>query len=170
MSFGYTINHKTINEDGFIQEIDTAGLSHLFSHISRFMSVYTVHFTQELFGSELATYTALVEAHDPTPHALKKYVQTAVSEAIGFGYYLISEFGAENTLSGIEQAGMTRTVRLITADVAAALSSGALLDAIAAMREISPDDYDGVFVTEAKLLRYINKCEVYMGMPKSTEV
>ena len=166
----YTITEKEIDEDGLIYEIELANIAFLFSHIERDTSGVKVIFTQMLGGTELTAWNALVENHNASTYATKKYVLALVQDAMAFGTGLIAEFGTENTLMGIEQYGMTRTVRLKTADVMSALSAGALLDGIQAMRDIDPSDYDAVFITEPRLLEYINKCELYMGLPKSTEV
>jgi hypothetical protein len=168
--FEYVIQNTPIDADGFASDLDNANLTFLFSHIAQENGSTSVFFTQELFGVELAAYESVVANHDPSISATNKYVVRLVADAMAFGTALITEFGAENTLMGIEQLGMTRTVRRATADVAAAMQAGALLDAIQAMRDIPPEDKDATFVTDVRLLKYIQSVEKYLGLTLSTGV
>lgn len=166
----YSITETAVDEDGMALDIAATSIASLYDHIERDESGVHVFFSRELVGAEVTAYDAMVSAHSESTYATKKYVLRLVQDAMSFGTNLIAEFGAENTMLGIEAYQMTRTVRLLTANVSSALSSGALLDGIQAMRDIDPADYDALFITAARLLEYINRCEVYMGMEKSSEV
>lgn len=93
-----------------------------------------------------------------------------LTPAIAKGQELIVMFAAENISLGITQAGMTTQVRTVTAGVVSALSTGSLYDAITAARAIPPASYDSTFVTADRLLSFINKIEVYLGIPVSTSL
>jgi hypothetical protein len=95
---------------------------------------------------------------------------TILSPAMQFGQNLIKEYASENIALGITQAGMAGTVRAVTADITGALNTGSLYDAIAAARAIPALSKDAVFVTDARLLIFINKIEAYLGLPLSEEV
>jgi hypothetical protein len=90
--------------------------------------------------------------------------------AIDYGNLLIREFASENILMGITQAGMTSTVRLVMSDVITALGTGSLYDAIHAARAIPVTSYDSTFITQARILQFINKVEAYLGLPPSGEI
>lgn len=95
---------------------------------------------------------------------------TILSPAMQFGQNLIKEFASENIALGITQAGMTGAVRAVTADITSALNTGSLYDAIQAARSIPEESKDLTFVTDSRLLIFINKIETYLGMPLSLEV
>jgi hypothetical protein len=99
--------------------------------------------------------------------AIKNAVLTP---AISFGQEMVITFAAENIGLGITQAGMTTTVRAATANVVSALQTGSLYDAITAARAIPEESYDATFVTEARILLFINKIEDYLGIPRSLTI
>jgi hypothetical protein len=101
-------------------------------------------------------------------YALDK-IKFAVERAILFGQSIIAEFAAENVLLGITEASMTNQVRKVTMQVTSALNTGALYDAIAECRAIPEEDKDDVFITNDRLLTFINKIEEYLGIPLSEE-
>lgn len=86
------------------------------------------------------------------------------------GQELISEFIKENLMLGITQAGKTSVVRKAMSEVFSALQTGALLDAIAELRAIPAESKDAVFITDARILGYINKIETFAGLPLSESV
>lgn len=94
-------------------------------------------------------------------------VEQIVSDAQKFGFNLIISFAAENILLGISQLGMTTSVRATTAGVVNALMTGSLYDAIAEAKAIPAENKDSVFVTDARLLTFINKIETYLGISLS---
>lgn len=98
-----------------------------------------------------------------------KQVQDIVGASIDFGRQLVVEFGAENVLMGIQQMGQTNRVRKVMKEVVDALNAGALSDAIYECRQIPEVEMDGTFLSHARLLGFINKCEAFMGEPLSTE-
>lgn len=106
----------------------------------------------------------------PTEDEQLIYIQNVINSAIGFGQKIITEFAAENVAMGITQAGMTATVRRNLSDVTNCLLTGSLYDAIDQIRAIPAEDKDPIFVTDARLLIFINKIEAYLGIPLSTEL
>jgi len=97
-------------------------------------------------------------------------VERIIGNAQNFGLKLIKEVAAENILLGITQAGKTNFVRKATNEVMLALMSGSLYDAIYEIRQIPPEKKDEVFLTDARLLQYINKIEAYLGISLSTQL
>jgi hypothetical protein len=90
-------------------------------------------------------------------------IQAAVAAARAFGTQLGDEFAAGNLALGItnEQAD---SVLGKMAGVLIALQSGSLNVAIARAKDVNPADYDGTFLTAARLLVFINKIETYLGI------
>jgi hypothetical protein len=138
------------------------------SHITTTPTHTTIHTTASLSGGEETTLSGLITAHTTTDS--QAAVEQVILNAILFGQQLVTTFAAENVLMGITQAGMTRTVRLITHEVVASLGTGSLYDALQCIRDIDPADYDATFITEARLLAFLNKIEVYLGITPSTEL
>jgi len=93
-----------------------------------------------------------------------------VSEALSKGQSLIQEFITENLVLGITQAGKTKEVRQAMAEVTSCLQTGSLYDAIDELRLIPAESKDAVFITDTRILSYINKIESYLGLELSTEV
>jgi hypothetical protein len=98
------------------------------------------------------------------------YVQEAIQDAINFGLICIKEFSAQNVLLGITQSGMTGVVLTHLHNVMQALMAGSLYEALSRVRAINPADYDGVFLSETRILVFINKIEKYLGLPISTSI
>jgi len=102
--------------------------------------------------------------------ASKEHVTSVIYAATVFGRQLLEEFAAENVLLGITQAGMTATVRQNCAEIVDALGTGALYDAIDQARAIPSEDKDETFVTDERLLGFVNKIENYLGLDLSDEL
>lgn len=97
-------------------------------------------------------------------------IEQIVSSAGQFGQALMVSFAAENVLLGITYDGQTGVVLNKLVDVKNALTSGSLYEAITRIRTIDPADYDVKYITEARLLIFINKIETYLGIPLSESV
>ena len=97
-------------------------------------------------------------------------IKKTVRSAISFGNKIIVEFAAENIQLGITQLGMTKSVRQTMAGVASALQTGSLYDAIDEVREIPDSKKDGKFISNKRLLKYVNKIEEFLGIEKSTYI
>ena len=93
-----------------------------------------------------------------------------VESALGYGQGLIAEFIRENLVLGITQAGRTKVVRKAMNEVISCLQTGSLYDAIDELRLIPAEDKDPTFITDVRILSYINKLETYLGITLSTEV
>lgn len=90
-----------------------------------------------------------------------------VNTARELGSAIISEFATENIMLGITQAGKTTEVRRATADIMSALQTGSLYDAMEEIKRVSELDKDPTFLTDARLLTFLNKIEDYLELPKS---
>ena len=102
--------------------------------------------------------------------AAKKYTENILSNAMIFGNKLIVEFGAENMRMGITGLGKTNEVRKALSEVMSALLAGSLFDAITEVRAIPAEDKDLMFITDARLLVFVNKIEDYLHVARSTRL
>lgn len=98
------------------------------------------------------------------------YIEGVIARAIAFGQTLITAYAAQNVLLGITQAGMTSTVRERMAGVISALQTGSLYDVIAEAKAIPSGDKDATFITDARLLSFVNQVETYLGIALSTSL
>lgn len=94
-------------------------------------------------------------------------IESVVRSAMSFGQNLMVEFAAENIKMGITQDGMTKTVRTAMADVMLAIQTGSLYDAIDEIKAIPGESKDAKYITDARLLKYLNKVEEYLGVSLS---
>lgn len=108
-----------------------------------------------------------VEIEDITQELQNQAVQDAVKKAIDFGQKVLVQFSSENIQLGITQAGMTKQVRQVMSEVISALSTGSLYDAIDEAKAIPLESKDATFVTDARLLKYVNMVESYLEIPLS---
>lgn len=104
-------------------------------------------------------------ATDYTLKAQKAAMTIRVGAAIKFGNDLLTEFSTENLLMGITADGDTEEVLDTMAPIMAALQSGSLTVAIKRAKAIS--NYDAKYITAVRLLKYVNKIEVFMSLPLS---
>jgi len=95
------------------------------------------------------------------------YVESVIVRAIAFGSKLINQYAAENVILGITQAGMTATVRTRMGSVISALQTGSLYDVIAECKAIPAEHKDATYITDARLLSFVNKVETYLGITLS---
>ena len=95
-------------------------------------------------------------------------VEFAIADAVSFGQRILIKFAAENVLLGITQLDMTATVRTILAPVIQCLQTGSLYDAIAQVRLVPPESKDATFITDVRLLGFINSIETYLGVGLSS--
>lgn len=94
-------------------------------------------------------------------------IESVVRSAMSFGQNLMVEFAAENIKMGITQEGMTKTVREAMADVVLAIQTGSLYDTIDEIKAIPAASKDGKYITDDRLLEYLNKIETYLGISVS---
>lgn len=106
----------------------------------------------------------------PVAFTQQEQIQKIISDAISFGTQLISEFAAQNVIIGITQDNMTGVVRKNMREVIDALSTGSLYDAIYEARLISSDKKDLKYITDTRLLQFINKIETYLNIPLSSSL
>jgi hypothetical protein len=98
------------------------------------------------------------------------YFEYVMADAVEFGQRLLLRFGGENVALGITQRGMTTTVRLYMANVINCLITGSLYDAMAQVRAVPPEHKDDTFITDARLLVFVNSIEDYLGMSRSVSL
>jgi len=100
----------------------------------------------------------------------KKAIEALVAGAIAFGNALMIEFAAQNVGMGITQDSKTADVRRAMANVLNALQTGSLYDAIAEARAIAAEDKDDKYITDERLLAFVNKIEARLGLDASEEL
>lgn len=106
---------------------------------------------------------AVAYATNARKRAIKKQVE-AINE---FSANLLAQFNSENIDMGITQDGMTEDVLDVMLPVMSALQGGAPTVAIKRAKAIPESSYDSKFVTEARLLSYVNQIEKFLGLPTS---
>lgn len=126
----------------------------------------------QLEGQDLPNLEEIINLIDKynktsSPQAV---INKVVSSAMTKGQSIIQEFIAENLVLGITQAGKTKEVRQAMAEVTSCLMTGSLYDAIDELRLIPAEAKDSTFITDVRILSYINKIETYLGLELSTEI
>ena len=97
--------------------------------------------------------------------ALEAMITKKLDDAMNFGTELMKEFTKDNIKMGITQDGMTGTVRKNMSEVIMALQTGSLYDAITEAKAIAADKKDAKYITDARILAFINKIEAKLGLP-----
>jgi len=100
-----------------------------------------------------------------SPSEINMY--SVINAAMKFGKELLVKFAAGNVLLGITQAGMTGSVRKTMLQVISAVETGSLYDAISEAKAIPLEAKDEVFITDARILDFVNRIEAYLGIPLS---
>jgi len=134
------------------------------------LTSYTEEQAIEYFHDTLKDSSSCpLERYDGTTTALaqKEYVKNVIKEAIEFGMKVIEDFSAENVMLGITADGMTNSVRKATKEIVDAIYTGSLYDAIAEAKSIPLEDKDEKYITDARLLVFVNKLEEYLGVELS---
>lgn len=165
--FKYNLTYKTV-PDGAVYLKQLRAINDNIQTVNYYIDDLALNITSsiEIDENELVTLDAIVPASTPAQHI----VERTIHDAIKFGQRMVVVFAAENVILGITQAGKTTAVRKATADVVSALNTGSLYDAMAECRLIPAEDKDSVFVTDARLLNFINKIETYLGLSLSAEL
>lgn len=96
---------------------------------------------------------------------LDAYIANTLANAQEFGKNLMDEFTRENMKMGITQDGKTSSVRKAMTEVILALTTGSLYDAIDEAKAIPAEKKDVKYITDARLISFINKIETYLGQP-----
>lgn len=102
--------------------------------------------------------------------AIDDTIARALDAAIAFGNEIMKEFTRENIKMGITADSMTGTVRKNMSEVIVALTTGSLYDAITEAKAIPAEDKDVKYITDVRLLSFVNKIEAYLGAPLSEEI
>lgn len=153
-----TIYHESVYATWMIKKAALLGI--VYYGTSQVGDEKRVLFSRSLTPSEVSQ----LEAHEAL------FFDADVEKDMEFGRKLMVEFSNENIQLGISQAGKTKVVRHAMAEVSDALFVGALLDAVDEARLIPSGDKDSVFITNARLLSFINKVEAHYGMSLSTSL
>lgn len=122
-----------------------------------------VSLIEQLDESELDNYLSMISTYQGT-------LAYKIEDAMNFGNKLMVEFTTENIVMGITQDGMTGTVRKRLQEVIMCLITGSLYDAIIELKAIPTEHKDPKYLTNARLLTFINKIETYLQIPLSTSL
>jgi hypothetical protein len=98
------------------------------------------------------------------------YISNKLNDAVNFGADIIREFTKENIVMGITTDNMTGVVRKAMSEVIIALQTGSLYDAIIEAKAIPADKKDAKYITDARLLSFINKIETKLNITLSTSI
>jgi hypothetical protein len=98
------------------------------------------------------------------------YISNKLNDAVNFGADIIREFTKENIVMGITTDNMTGVVRKAMSEVIIALQTGSLYDAIIEAKAIPADKKDAKYITNARLLSFINKIETKLNITLSTSI
>tara|TARA_R100000742_G_C4275462_1_gene95945 strand:+ start:370 stop:846 length:477 start_codon:yes stop_codon:yes gene_type:complete len=128
-----------------------------------------VYFVEDLPAndqSEITDFYANLTAQDVSNYGFEKIVY----EAADFGAFVINDFSAENVKLGITQAGLTKSVLVTCSDLLKACQTGSLYLAIEEAKAIPDDKKDDIFLTDARILKYVNMIEKYLDIELSVSL
>jgi hypothetical protein len=97
------------------------------------------------------------------PASAATTISNIVLSARAFGTQLMSEFAAENVLMGLTEDQMDQCLDLLQ-PILIAFGAGSLKIAIRRINTIVPD---GVVLTDARIKKYRNKIEDYLGIAQT---
>lgn len=162
---------KQVNSEKLEKEILATELSTLYSHILTSSSplLTTVVFTSSLNQNNISILENIIINHT-TALSLPDLVKQSINNAMAFGSNLLLEYSTENVLLGITQENKTGEVLSKLSLVLPAIQSGSLYEAISRIKAIPSSDYDSKYITQARLLIFVNKIEQYLGLSLSTEL
>lgn len=112
--------------------------------------------TEQQWTNALAMYAQ-------APASLQTYIVGVILSASDFGSNLMAQFGSENVLMGLTQDQMDQCLTTLE-PVIIALVSGSLKIAISRMNKVP---LDGVVLTAARIQKYRNMIEDYLGIPRT---
>lgn len=153
-SLTHDINHNISLEEG-----------NSLIYIGATGNVITLNFISEPTEAQKTQISSIV-----TSHSNNTAIIDTIQNAIRFGQSIIIEFAAENVAMGITQDGMTKTVRENTTEIVSALTTGSLYDAVTAIKSFDPLKKDAKYITDARLIKFLNKIEDYLGLPRTTQL
>lgn len=112
---------------------------------------------------------ARITTHTETPIVDVGVAKQVILARMDFATGLIAQWAAENKLMGITLP-QSLLVFSYFSDILTALQIGALEIAIGLIRLLPPESRDSVFITDTRLLHYINLCEDYLGISRSNSL
>jgi len=127
-----------------------------------------VHSEEKVIQLIDAGYTVLTEdAYERYKKSISSqlYIENVIENSILFGAQLLREFSAENVLLGITQENKTGEVLTKLSGVMSAIIAGSLYEAINRTKAIPSSDYDSKYITAARLIKFLNRIETYLGIP-----
>jgi len=164
--FSYTFN-KIVKADKLRDEVVAAGLSSL-SYVETVENTVNLYFTTPLTGNEEILLSTKISSH--TPSSVEDIISAKIKASITFGQKAMIDFATQNILLGITSDGKTGEIIDKLSGIVQALQTGSLYDAITRARQIPPEHYDSKYITEARLLNFVNKIEDFLQIPRSSSL
>lgn len=113
------------------------------------------------------TYQTFINQKVAEAGTISASIKVIIENAMTFGHDMMVEFATENVMMGITQAGKTRDVSTLLADVAVYLNTGSLYEVVAEIERIKANGISGdlaPFVTVARLDAFKLKITNYLGL------
>jgi len=107
-----------------------------------------------------------IEQTDVTAQYALAAAKAQFQAAKSFGVSLVADFSLENVILEISNVESDAVLSKMSG-VLEALSNGYLETAILRSKGIDSGDYDAEFITEVRLLEYVNKIETFLGITLS---
>ena len=120
-------------------------------------------------GSYAAAVDSVKAAALATSDAMNAAIASAQTDR-NFGDSLVTKFTAENRILGITGSGKSGAVLTVMGPIMSALDSGSLDVAVAIMKAIPSASKDSTFITNARILSYVNAIETHLGETLSTSL
>lgn len=111
-----------------------------------------------------------IDAHLATIDTYQASLAFKIEDAMNFANKLMIQFTTENIIMGITQDCMTGTVRKNLSEVIMCLITGSLYDAIHEIKLLPPEKKDPKYLTDARLLKFVNEIETYLEIPLSEDL
>jgi hypothetical protein len=124
--------------------------------------------TEEEYAEFVSSIQPEIDAWNATRQALQ--IEAAIAQAMAFGQNILITFRAENVAMGVLQDNMTGWLLTKLSSVMDAILTGSLSEAIVRLKAIPIAEYDGKYMTVPRMIQFINKIEVYLGVPLTTEL
>lgn len=159
----YNFTKANVNLTNLLSELTGFNITGLI-HTDGIVTITVPETLNRCVLNEISAVINLHDANDPLGP-----VKSVIRRAVSFGAKITAEFAAENVAMGITQAGKTKLIADTCQQAFYYLSTGSLYEARTAMLELVLTEEMSPYLTEARLISFINKLETYLGLSLTTE-